>query len=193
MIKTCFIYCSNEPGEAAWLRTVARNRNWHVRTCLVTDPRAKKPKRPLHFTIPQMMREAEADVLLVPTLLQLGITTDDVVKLAASLAASALNLVVLDPPIDGTTNEGVSWMNAMVVLNEHQRRLRIHKALLGQQQAKQAGVKFGRPRVPEATLHDVRTALKRGEGIRPTAVRLGVSPARVQAEKNKMEAHSHSS
>ena len=90
--------------------------------------------------------------------------------------------------IDTTTPEGSAQMAAIALLKGYQQALRHQKARAGQLRAVAAGVPFGRPPVPDNIIRSVRTALAAGHGIRPTARKMGISPARVATEKAAMTA-----
>jgi DNA invertase Pin-like site-specific DNA recombinase len=113
----------------------------------------------------------------------LGGGLDDLVKLVALMVQAKVDLIAEAEGIDTTLPEGRAWMVTIASLQRYQQAMRSRKARAGQHRAKDAGVRFGRPSVPDAIIHNVRKALTDGAGIRPTARKWGVSPARVLSEK----------
>jgi DNA invertase Pin-like site-specific DNA recombinase len=125
-------------------------------------------------------------VVVAQSVLSLGSSVDDVLTLIQSLVSSNAILHLLDDGIDTSTPSGAVWLSTVASLAHYRTYRRRAATKAGQARAKLAGVKFGRPRIPEATLHRVREALHRGEGVRHTARAFGLSPARVTLEKKAM-------
>ncbi len=80
-------------------------------------------------------------------------------------------------------------MAAVASLQAFQQALRREKVRAGQRRAQEAGIHCGRPPIPDATLKHVRLALQAGHGIRPTARKFGISPARVAMEMGATAVH----
>jgi DNA invertase Pin-like site-specific DNA recombinase len=132
-----------------------------------------------------MVAKDEVQALIVPSRAMLGGSLDEIVETVSRMISAKADLLVAGQ-IDSTTTQGSAWMAAFASLQGVQQTLRQQKARAAQQRAMQAGVRFGRPPIPQCIIERVRTALEAGHGVRPTARKTGVSPARVAAEKRAM-------
>jgi DNA invertase Pin-like site-specific DNA recombinase len=140
--------------------------------------------------IQRMLAKGEVHALVVPSLTMLGGSLDEIVETVSRLVSAKAVLLVAGE-IDSTTTQGAAWMAAVASLRGFRRALRHQSARAGQLRAREAGVRFGRPLVPDSTIERVRIALAQGHGVRPTARRMGISPARVSAEKQAMKSAGH--
>jgi DNA invertase Pin-like site-specific DNA recombinase len=180
------IYCLSADGEAGRLNAVAETLGLRIKKTL-TDSQATPPgQRPGYATLCRMVAVGNVQTILVPCLAMLGAGLDDLVAFVSALMAAKVELIAADDEIDTRTPDGRAWMVAIASLQRYQTGVKRQKVRAGQLRAQNAGVKFGRPRVAENVVSSVRAALAAGHGVRPTARRMGISPARVAAEKTAM-------
>jgi len=125
-------------------------------------------------------------MVIVPTLTVLGAGLDDLVKLVAMMAEKQVGLITVAEGIDTTQPEGRAWMASIASLRQYQVGLRHRKARAGQLRARESGTVFGRPKIKPALIAKAQQSLASGAGVRPTARKLGISAARVAAEKRAM-------
>jgi DNA invertase Pin-like site-specific DNA recombinase len=183
---TCVIYCLAIDGEVQRLRGVAAAEGWTV-AALLTDSPATAPKDRVGFrALERLVAGGEVRTILVPSLTMLSAGVGGLVKFVAKLAADRINLFVEKEGIDSRTPEGAGWIAAVASLHQFDRAQKQQAAMAGLLRARDAGVRLGRPPVNDGVVQRVRAALASGHGIRPTARKLGISPARVHAEKLAM-------
>jgi DNA invertase Pin-like site-specific DNA recombinase len=186
MTITVAIYSSaGKPGEDI-LRSFAEQRGWHIQSALRDDAITAQRPGPGFTHLCKLIGQGAVQVVVAQNVLGLGSSVDDVLTLAQALASSNATLHLLEDEIDTSTPAGAAWLATVASLAHYRTHRRRAATKAGQARAKLAGVKFGRPRIPEATLHRVREALHRGEGVRHTARAFGVSPAKVAQEKKAM-------
>lgn len=188
MGKLCLIYCLR--GEEDRLRLIADRRGWTIASVLTESPATAPDRRVGLAAVRRAVGSSGCQAVVVPSLLMLG-SLDETVFSIAQMAEAETTFVSEAEGIDTGTAEGVAWMAAVASLRAFQRQLRQQKARAGQIRAREAGVRFGRPPVPDSTIERVRIALAQGHGVRPTARRMGISPARVSAEKQAMRSAKH--
>lgn len=192
MGKACLVYCLAIDGEVQRLTEVAQRHGWTV-TQTLTEQCSTAPDRRVGLAaIRRMLTKGEVQALIVPSLLMIGASLDEIVETVSRFVAAKVHLIVVDEGIDTSTAGGAAWMASVTSLEGVQKALRHQKARAGQLRAKQAGVRFGRPPISDSTMKSVRAALAAGHGIRTTARKLGLSPARVAAEKQAMVANAAS-
>jgi len=186
MGKICLVYCLAIEGEVQRLHDLAQHHGRTVTQTLTENPATAPDQRSGLAAIRRMLAKVEVQALIVPSLTMLGGSLDEIVETVSRLAKAKVHLITEAESIDTTTPEGQARVAGIATLGGVQRTLRHQKARAGQLRAKEAGIRFGRPPIPEATLKSVRVALAAGHGIRPTARKIGISPARVAAEKQAM-------
>jgi DNA invertase Pin-like site-specific DNA recombinase len=186
MGTSCLIYCLH--GEEDRLRLIAERRGWTIASVLTESPATAPDRRVGLAAVRRAVGTSGCQAVVVPSLSMFG-SLDATVFLVAQMAEAKATLLSEAERIDASTAEGAAWMAAVTSLRGLQRALRQQKARAGQIRAREAGVRFGRPPIPEKTMVKVRTALAQdGAGIRHVARKTGVSPARVLIEKRAMEA-----
>jgi putative DNA-invertase from lambdoid prophage Rac len=186
MDKIGIIYCHDLEAEVQRLTDLVRRYGWTtIQT--VTESAATAPDhRAGMASIRRVVAKGDVQAIVVPSLIMLGASLDEAVALIAKMADSKIDLIAVAEGIDTTTSSGSAWMAAIASLGGFQRALRHRRARAGQLRAMEAGVRFGRPPISDSTMKSVRAALEAGYGVRPTARRMGISPARVAAEKQAM-------
>ena len=184
----CITYCLFiDKDDPARLHQIAADRGWTVVAAYQDDPLTASNQRPGYKALLRSLTKGGLGALVVPSLLALGSTLDEAVALLAKLKAADVHLVVFEDGIDTRTPEGAAWLVAVASLAGFHQAIRKQKARAGQRRAQDAGVKFGRPPIESDTLNKLRNALRDDtSSVRSLARRLGISPSRVQMEKNAM-------
>ena len=186
MERNAVIYCLSTEGDVDRLRTIAADRGYPAPTVLTDTPASATGRGAGHAALVRMIGKGGVHTVLVSSLTMLGSGVDDLVKLVSLMASNKIALIVEAEGIDTTRPDGRAWLATMVLLQRYQVSLRHRKARAGQLRAKEAGVRFGRPPVPENVIHNIKRLLAEGVGVRSTARRLGISPTRVGLEKQAM-------
>lgn len=182
----CMIYCRAIDAEVSRLRAAAGERGWQVLSVITDSPAIAPVQRIGLMAACRAIAEQSGKVLMVPCLPMLGATLGEAVTLIAKLAEAKVDLFIEAEAVDSTTVAGRSWLATVASLSGYQRALRLQNIRAGQLRAKEAGVRFGRKPIPNATLQYVRSELAAGGGIRPTARKVGISAARVAMEQKAM-------
>lgn len=186
MNKIGIIYCYDLEAEVQRLTDLAQRHGWTIIQTFTESAATAPDHRAGMVAIRRMVAKGEVQAIVVPSLIMLGASLDETVALIAKMADSKIDLIAVAEGIDTTTSSGSAWIAAIASLEGFQRALRHRTARAGQLRAMDAGVRFGRPPISESTMKSVRAALAAGQGVRPTARRMGISPARVAAEKQAM-------
>jgi DNA invertase Pin-like site-specific DNA recombinase len=192
MEKVAVIYCLSNAEEVHLLKSIATDHGQTAITVL-TDNAATAPGQGAGWqALVRMVGKGSVQMVIVPSIIVFGAGLDDLVKLVATMAEQQVGLIAVAEGIDTTQPDGRAWMATIALLQRYQVGVRHRKARAGQLRAKDGGVRFGRPPVPDITMKSVRTALAAGHGIRSTARKMGVSPARVAIEKQAIRAAENS-
>ncbi len=111
-----------------------------------------------------------------------GRTVNDLLRLLGTLRDHGVGLLLVTEGIDTASGSG-----AVLDLIAAYRRAKLSQAIRrGQERARASGKVIGRPAIPQAVLISIQARLSQGAGIRPTAKKLGVSPASVVSIKRSM-------
>ncbi len=186
MVPKCIIYCLAADGEVERLSDLARRHGWTTIQTITENPSTAPGQRSGLAEIRRMVAKGEVQALVVTSITLLGTSLDEVVGLIAKMTTAKVTLITEVEGIDTTTPKGCGWMAAVASLQGFQQALRRQKVRAGQRRAQEAGIHCGRPPIPEATMKNVRAALAAENGVRPTARKFGISPARVAIEKSAM-------
>jgi DNA invertase Pin-like site-specific DNA recombinase len=186
MRRGCLVYCVSDQAEVQRLTDLAQSHGWTVTQTLSEQCSTAPDRRAGLAAIRRMLAKGEVQALVVPSLAMLGGSLDEIVETVSKFASAEVHLITDAESIDTTMAEGRARLAGIATLGGVQRTLRQQKARAGQLRAKEAGVRFGRPTISDTTMKSVRAALEAGHGVRPTARRMGISPARVAAEKQAM-------
>lgn len=187
MDKVC-VYCLAEQGEVQRLTDLAQHHGWTITQTLTEHPSTAPDRRAGLAAIRRMVAAGTVEAIVAPSVTLLGASLDQMVALIGRMAGGGVALIAEAEGIDTTTTDGAAWMSAVASLQTYREAVRRQAARAGQLRAKEAGVKLGRPPVAGNTIERVRIALAAGHGVRPTARQMGISAARVSAEKQAMAA-----
>jgi len=151
-------------------------------------PRGPKSRRPGLDALIRAIEGGDVDIIAVSSITLLGRSLPELVSVLSKAAERGVGIVALDERIDTTIMPSMSMTDMLGTLSGYQRFQRQEAVLIGQQAARNAGVRFGRPPVPEARLLKAREALAAGKGIRPSARIAGISAGKAVEVWRKMQA-----
>jgi DNA invertase Pin-like site-specific DNA recombinase len=98
------------------------------------------------------------------------------------------NVAIFVPSLDIDTRDGTA---AVVALTAAYQRAKLSQAIRrGQERARKAGRRIGRPPIPAIIRRRIMADLAAGGGVRPTARKYGVSPASVVSISHNLIADS---
>jgi DNA invertase Pin-like site-specific DNA recombinase len=101
--------------------------------------------------------------------------------------SNGVDLYLHQQGLDTSTPSGRMLFQMLGVFSEFEGALIRDRILAGQQRARAAGVRFGRPAISDHGIQRVRDELAKGRGIRGTARITGISPAKVLRIKRAMD------
>ena len=128
----------------------------------------------------------EYDIVAAWSVCRLGRSLSDLIGFLGDLNAKGVDLYLHQQGLDTSTPSGRMLFQMLGVFSEFERAIIRDRIVAGQQRARAAGVRFGRPPIPVHLLQRVRDELTKGAGIRETARITGVSPAKVLRIKRAM-------
>jgi len=146
---------------------------------------SKTTRRPGFATLVRMVERSEVEAVVVCSLNLLARSLPELLALLGKASERGVRIVALDEEFDSATTSSTA-KDMVAMLSGYQRFERQEAVLIGQQAARQAGVRFGRPPVSAAKVARVREALAAGAGVRAAARAGGVSPAKAVTLKREM-------
>ena len=164
--------------QLAELRRFAQARGWQVVGQFVDQASGATTSRPEFDRMMQVLRRRGADVLLCWKFDRIGRSTSHLLGVLEELRALNVGFCSMTEGVDTTTPTGKMVFTFLAALAEFERSLIRERVQAGIQNAKERGVRFGRPRVgfDAARAAEMRT---QGSSIREIARAVGVSPATV--------------
>jgi DNA invertase Pin-like site-specific DNA recombinase len=103
------------------------------------------------------------------------------------MKAANVRLIARLEAID-TADSRDGLLDAAARFADHLRFSKRERGLAGQKRARQAGVKFGRPSIPEKQIARVRAVLETGAGVRDAGRLTGVSTTTVFRIRDELRA-----
>ncbi len=178
--------------QEAGLRQLAADRGWHVVgvhcDAGVVGGKAGQ-RRPGQARLLDGVRLRAYEVVLVQSLHLLGRDLPDLVSLLTAVRAAGVTLITIAEQIDTAATDTLPHGLLDVaadLLDTHRRFTQRERILDGQQRARAAGVRIGRPPVPQSRLKRVQAALDAGAGVRAAGRLAGVSPTSVLRLRDEM-------
>ena len=138
MSKSCLIYSLSDFNIES-LRPIASSRGWTVTGVFNDSPGAELHQRHGFAAVKRLVAAERVQAVLVPSLLAIGGSLDDLVAFAASLSATNISLVVIGDAIDTATTEGAAWLATMASLHQWKRDQVNQRAKAGARRAREAG------------------------------------------------------
>jgi DNA invertase Pin-like site-specific DNA recombinase len=184
-------FCSasaNMDESSSFLADVCAENGWRVVDILSDRPYGNSKSRirlPGLAVLLRAVTRREVDIVLVRSLHHLGTSVETLLATLAELHRYGVKLVVHDHADSGDV-EASGLTAAAGLLLETRRAYRRERIVAGQLRAKAAGVRFGRPPVPQNRLEKARVALRSGQGVREAARNSGISAGKVSRIRAEM-------
>ena len=168
----------NPAMQLSELMRFAQARGWQVVGQFVDQASGATTSRPQFDEMLALLRRRGADVLLCWKFDRIGRSTSHLLSVLEELRALDVGFCSMTEGVDTTTPTGKMVFTFLAALAEFERSLIRERVQAGIQNAKERGVRFGRPRVgfDAARAAEMRT---QGSSIREIARAVGVSPATV--------------
>jgi DNA invertase Pin-like site-specific DNA recombinase len=180
-IRTSVALSLSIDEQARDLRQLAADRGWSVAAVHRDNaPVGGKSaeRRPALAALLNSIKAEKYDVILVESLNLIGHDLPALVSVLIAIKTANVRLITRLETID-TAESADGLLDAAERFDDHIRFGKRERVLAGQQRARQAGVKFGRPPIPEKQIARVRAVLATGAGIREASRLAGVSPTSV--------------
>lgn len=194
-MKRCGIYvrCSTDQqtteNQRRILMEVAERSGWDV-VAVFEDQGISGAKgrdqRPGYDALLNAVTRREIDMVAAWSVDRLGRSLPDLIGLLGDLQARRCDLFLHQNAIDTSTPAGRAMFAMAGVFAELERSLISNRVRAGQQRARAAGVRFGRPPIPPMDIRKVEARLQQGQSIRVIAKATGISTASVMRVKRSM-------
>jgi DNA invertase Pin-like site-specific DNA recombinase len=188
--RTSFALSLTADEQARDLRQLTADRGWNV----VAVHRDSAPvggksdeRRPGLAGLLDGIKNRNYDAVLVESLNLIGHDISALVSILTAIKAANVRLIARLEAID-TADSGDGLLDAAERFADHLRFGKRERVVAGQQRARQAGVKFGRPSIPEKQIARVRAVLATGAGVREAGRLAGVSATSVLRIRDELRA-----
>jgi DNA invertase Pin-like site-specific DNA recombinase len=128
------------------IKTEAERRNWTIEFVEDIGCSARNLKRPGVVRVLELLRNGEADALIVAKLDRLSRSVLDFTGVMAAAQKEGWALIALDCAVDMTTPAGEAMANVLATFAQFERRLISQRTKEALAVKKANGVKLGRPR-----------------------------------------------
>jgi DNA invertase Pin-like site-specific DNA recombinase len=146
-----------------------------------------RDKRPAFDALCKDAARRQFDVVMAWSVDRLGRSLKDLVGFLSELHALKIDLFLHQQGLDTTTPAGKAMYGMMGVFAEFERSMIKERVRAGLARAKEAGKKFGRPRLDGVLETKIRKALDKGDmGMRRIAIECGVGTGTVQRIAREM-------
>jgi len=178
--------------QLADLRRYAKGREWEVTGEFVDQASGATTSRPEFDTMMGGLRKRDADVLLCWKFDRVGRSTTHLLSILEELRSLNVGFCSMTEGIDTTAHMGKMVFTFLAAIAEFERSLIQERVRAGIQNARERGVKFGRPRVgfDQALAVEMR---RQGHSIRDIARAVGASPATVCRALRSLQTAFHKS
>jgi len=141
-----------------------------------------RDKRPAFDALCRDATKRQFDVVMAWSVDRLGRSLQDLIGFLSELHALGIDLFLHQQGLDTTTPAGKAMFQMLGVFAEFERSMIKERVRAGLARAKEAGIKLGRPSLPQAKEDAIRTALSQPgrPGVRKIAAQFGVDPSTVQ-------------
>ena len=167
--------CENQLIE---LRAVAERSGYTIVQEFVDSGISGAKGRADRPALDAMMKAASQrkfDLILVWSIDRLGRSLQNLVELLNDLQSMRVDLMFLQQGMDTSTSSGRMMFSIFGALAEFERNLIRERVMAGQQRAKAAGVKLGRPsKMNDGMRNAIKILREKGMGIKQIAKQLGV-------------------
>lgn len=165
------------------LRSAIRRQGWQI-TQIFEDQGISGAKgreqRPGLDALMKGVSRRDFDIVAAWSVDRLGRSLQDLVSLLAEFHAKRVDLYLHQQGLDTTTPAGKAMYQMLGVFSEFERAIIQERIKAGLARARVEGKVCGRPRVSEKVEAAIRTARRKGAGIRKIAREIGVGVSVVQ-------------
>ena len=189
MKKQVAIYARVSTGEQTpdnqlkELRAVAKRMKWTVVEEFVDhgfSGAKDRDQRPGYDQMYKAIVRREVDLIMAWSVDRLGRSLQHLVSLLSDLQAKQVDLYLHQQGIDTTTPAGKAMFQMCGVFAEFERAMIQERIKAGLARAREQGITLGRPRISALIENKIRSARKKGKGIKKIAGELGVGVSTVQ-------------
>lgn len=145
-----------------------------------------REQRPGFDALLKAVARSEIQMVAAWSVDRLGRSLPHLIGLLGDLEARGCDLYLHQQALDTSTPTGRAMYAMAGVFAELERSLISSRVRAGQQRARAAGVRFGRPPIPPIDIRKVQDRLKQGQSIRVIAKATGISTASVMRVKRSM-------
>lgn len=145
-----------------------------------------RDRRPGFDALLRGIARRQYDIVAAWSVCRLGRSLSDLIGFLGDLNAKGVDLYLHQQGVDTSTPSGRMLYQMLGVFSEFERAIIRDRIVAGQQRARAAGVRFGRPPISNHDIQRVRDELNNGRGIRETARITGISPGKVSRVKQAM-------
>jgi DNA invertase Pin-like site-specific DNA recombinase len=180
-------------NQDAALRAVAGARGWHIVETYRDEGISGAKGRDRRPAFDRMWKDAarrKFDLVAAWSVDRLGRSLADVATFMVDMKAYGVDLYLDKQAVDTTTPSGRALLQMAGVFAEFEREMIRERTIAGQARARAAGVRFGRPTIPEAKATAIVSGLKAGTGVVKLSRVHGVGVGTVQRLKCELTARS---
>ena len=173
--------------QAASLRTVAVEHGWTVAKVFIDRPTTRRKDRERRFgqiALIEAIRSGTVGKVLLYSIDRLGRSLVDLVACMEVCRACGVALYVHEQNLDTATSNGLSLFDLSAMMADHVRQVRRDRILCGQEIARAASVRFGRPPISASKVEKAKQGLASGKGVRQVPRLAGISAASVSRIKS---------
>lgn len=173
------------------LHEVAERMGWQV-VAVHTDEgisgAKSRDKRPAFDALLKGVARREFEMIAAWSVDRLGRSLSDLVGFLGEIQARGVDLFLHQQALDTSTPSGRMLFQLLGVFAEFERSLIVARVNSGLVRARAAGVRLGRPPMPDHVVDAIKQSLSSGEGIRATARKTGASTTSVMRIAKSMNA-----
>jgi DNA invertase Pin-like site-specific DNA recombinase len=167
--------CENQLIE---LRAVAERSGYEIVSEYIDEGISGAKSRQDRPALNAMMKAAtqrKFDLVMCWSIDRLGRSLQNLVEILNELQSLKVDLMFLQQGLDTSSASGRMMFSVFGALAEFERNLIRERVMAGQQRAKAAGVKLGRPsKMNDGMRNAIKILLEKGMGIKQIAKQLGV-------------------
>jgi DNA invertase Pin-like site-specific DNA recombinase len=178
-------------NQDAALRAIANARGWQVVQVYADEGVSGAKGRDRRPAFDRLWKDAarrKFDLVAAWSVDRLGRSLADVAAFMVDMRAYGVDLYLDKQAVDTTTPSGRALLQMAGVFAEFEREMIRERTVAGQARARAAGVKFGRPTIPDAKATAITADLQAGVGVVKLAKRHAVGVGTVQRLKAELAA-----
>jgi len=139
-----------------------------------------RDKRPAFDAMLKAVTQRKVDMVAAWSVDRLGRSLQNLVDTLGELKSAGADLYLHKQALDTTTPAGRAMFGMLGVFAEFEREIIVERVQAGMETAKAKGKQIGRPKVPEATLQQIRKLRAEGVGMLKVAREVGCGVSLIQ-------------